>query len=300
VARQAGAAVVAAQLEVAVAGVEPPADDSGHGRGAPAGMRAAGLGIGAVTGMALDPQDPVVPPAGVVLARRAVAQLLARNFWWYYQRYGDVPHDEPIGMVREARGCRPESRLVGLGRHLARGVITKISRRRFRNRRLPGGRMRHPTLHALLLRGPAFALLWWVLSEGRHDGWALGAAAVVGATWASLVLSPPGRRRIHPAGLFAFLGFFLRSSIRGGVQVASMALHGRSALQPGLIELQVRLPPGGPRILLVNALTLMPGTLGVELARRTLRLHVLDARLPVVAEARALEAAIARMFGRQV
>ena len=71
------------------------------------------------------------------------------------------------------------------------------------------------------------------------------------------------------------------SSIRGGAQVAWMALRGPSALQPGLLELQVRLPPGGPRILLVNALTLMPGTLGVELARKTLRLHVLDERLPV-------------------
>jgi multicomponent Na+:H+ antiporter subunit E len=160
--------------------------------------------------------------------------------------------------------------------------------------------MRHATWHALRLRGAAFALLWWVLAEGRHDGWALGAVAVVGATWASLALSPPGRRRIHPAGLFAFLGFFLWSSIRGGAQVAWMALRGPSALQPGLLELQVRLPPGGPRILLVNALTLMPGTLGVELARKTLRLHVLDERLPVIAEARALEAAIARMFGRHV
>nr|WP_245232529.1 Na+/H+ antiporter subunit E [Thiorhodococcus minor] len=141
-------------------------------------------------------------------------------------------------------------------------------------------------------------LLWWVLVEGRHDGWALGALAVVAATWTSLTLAPPGRRRIRPAGLLAFLGFFLWSSIRGGMQVAAMAMRGRRALRPGLIELAVRLPPGWPRILLVNTLTLMPGTLGVELSRKTLRLHVLDERLPVVAEARALEAAIARMLRR--
>jgi multicomponent Na+:H+ antiporter subunit E len=202
-----------------------------------------------------------------------VARLLALDVWWYYQRYGDVPHGEPIRVIRA----------VGLDE---RG-----------SRRQTGGRMRNPKFHALFLRGAAFALLWWVLAEGRDDGWALGAAAVVGATWASLALSPPGRRRIHPVGLVAFLGFFLWSSIRGGAQVASMALRGRTALQPGLIELQVRLPPGGPRILLVNALSLMPGTLGVQLARRTLRVHVLDERLPVVAEARALEATIARLFG---
>lgn len=141
-------------------------------------------------------------------------------------------------------------------------------------------------------------LLWWVLVEGHHDGWALGLLAVAAATWASLTLAPPGRRRIRPFGLLAFVGFFLLSSVRGGMQVAAMALRGRSALRPGLIELAVRLPPGWPRILLVNALTLMPGTLGVALSRKTLRLHVLDERLPVVAEARALEAAIARMLRR--
>jgi multicomponent Na+:H+ antiporter subunit E len=157
--------------------------------------------------------------------------------------------------------------------------------------------MRHPTWRALRLRGAAFALLWWVLAEGSHEGWALGAVAVVLATGTSLSLLPPGGRRIHAGGFFVFLGFFVWSSIRGGVQVASLALRGRAALRPGLLELPVNLPPGGPRILLLNALSLMPGTLGVELVGKTLRLHVLDERQPIVAEARALEAAIARLLG---
>ncbi|QQO57175.1 MAG: Na+/H+ antiporter subunit E [Thiohalocapsa sp. PB-PSB1] len=160
--------------------------------------------------------------------------------------------------------------------------------------------MRTANWSAWPLRAAAFALLWWVLAEGRQDGWALGAVAVVCATWASLVLSPPARRRVQPGGLLVFLGVFLWGSIRAGAQVAWMALRGRAALRPGLLELQLRLSPGAPRILLVNALTLMPGTLGVDLSRRTLRLHVLDKRLPVLAEAQALEAVIARMFGRHI
>ena len=63
------------------------------------------------------------------------------------------------------------------------------------------------------------------------------------------------------------------------------------------MDLPVRLPPGGARLLLVNALGLMPGTLGVEMTTESLRLHVLDDRLPVLAEARALEAAIGAVFG---
>jgi len=51
-------------------------------------------------------------------------------------------------------------------------------------------------------------------------------------------------------------------------------------------------------LLLVNALGLMPGTVGVDMDETSLRLHVIDERLPVIAEARALETAIAGLFGR--
>ena len=146
-------------------------------------------------------------------------------------------------------------------------------------------------------RAGGFAALWWVLAEGRADGWALGVAAVALATWASWVLLPPGPGTVRPLGLLRFLAFFLWNSLRGGVQVAVLALRGRAALRPALVDLPVRLPPGGARLLLVNALGLMPGTLGVELAGDTLRLHVLDDRAPLIAEVRALEAAIAGIRG---
>jgi multicomponent Na+:H+ antiporter subunit E len=149
----------------------------------------------------------------------------------------------------------------------------------------------------LVSRSLSFALLWWVLAEGRVDGWLLGTVAVLAATWASLKLLPPGDHPVRIAGLLGFLWFFLWNSMRGGLQVAMLALRGRAALQPGLLELTVALPPGGPRILLVNVLGLMPGTLGVEMRDATLQLHVLDERLPVMAEARALETVIARLFG---
>ena len=98
------------------------------------------------------------------------------------------------------------------------------------------------------------------------------------------------------AGLMAFLRFFVWHSLRGGIQVAGMALRGRAALQPAIIELQVSLPPGSARILLVNALGLMPGTLGVDLDGANLRLQVLDDCQPIVAETRALEALITDLF----
>jgi multicomponent Na+:H+ antiporter subunit E len=41
----------------------------------------------------------------------------------------------------------------------------------------------------------------------------------------------------------------------------------------------------------------MPGTVGVDMNDAGVLLHVLDERLPIVAETRALEAVIARLFG---
>lgn len=152
-------------------------------------------------------------------------------------------------------------------------------------------------LRAILPRATVFAALWWVIAEGSHDGWMLGTVATILAVWASLVLLPPGNATVSLSGFFHFLGFFVWNSVRGGLQVSWMALRGRNSLQPGLLEIPVTLPPGGAQVLLVNTLGLMPGTASVEIADQKLLLHVLDARLPIRAETRALEAIIGRLFG---
>lgn len=152
-------------------------------------------------------------------------------------------------------------------------------------------------IRAILQRGLLFALLWWIAAEGRQDAWGAGLAAVAAATAASIVLLPPGRIRISTRSLFGFLGFFVLQSAKGGTQVALMALRPRLDLRPAVIELSLSLPPGLPRVLMAGVLGLMPGTVGVRLTGDRLRVHVLDERLPVAAEAAALEAHIARMFG---
>lgn len=152
-------------------------------------------------------------------------------------------------------------------------------------------------IRILWLRVLLFACLWWILAEGRLDGWLLGGVAVITATWTSVALWPQPAHGLRLAALPGFLAFFLVNSVRGGWQVALMALRGHKALQPTVLELPLNLPVGAPQILLTNVLGLMPGTLGVELADDRLRLHVLHQDLPVVAEVRALERRIAALFG---
>ena len=153
------------------------------------------------------------------------------------------------------------------------------------------------TLKPAITRALLFAVLWWLLAEGRVDGWPMGGLAVVAATWASMVLAPPAAPGLRLAALPGFLAFFLINSVRGGWQVAGMARRGCQALRPAFLELPLTLPMGAPRILLTYTLSLMPGTVGVELFDNHLRLHVLHQDLPVTQDAQALAQRIAALFG---
>lgn len=148
-----------------------------------------------------------------------------------------------------------------------------------------------------LFRAVVFALIWWVLAEGRMVGWGVGGVSVLLAAAASLILSPPAPGGVVWRCLPGFAWFFLRGSFRGGLQVAWLAFRPTDRLAPALLALPLHLPPGPQQVLLVNTLNLLPGTLGVELEEETLHLHVLDTRQPIAEEVRAVQARIARLYG---
>ena len=154
-------------------------------------------------------------------------------------------------------------------------------------------------LQAGLIRGLSLSLIWWILAEGRADSWAVGIPSIGLALVASLYLSPPGNSLFSMVGLFNFIGFFLLQSIKAGIQVARMTLQPRLDLSPALLEFKLTLPEGMARVLLVNTLNLLPGTLSVRIERDVLRLHVLDQRQPIEQEVRATEMHIARMLGQR-
>ena len=148
-----------------------------------------------------------------------------------------------------------------------------------------------------LRRVLTFAFAWWIAAEGNFAAWPLALIGIGAATAVSLWLLPPSTTpRIALTRVPAFLVFFIGQSLLGGVQVARLAFQPRSALQPGLLELPMALPPGLPRLLLTATLGLMPGTLGVNLGTTTLRIHVLDTRLPIRQHADILAGHIARLF----
>jgi multicomponent Na+:H+ antiporter subunit E len=147
----------------------------------------------------------------------------------------------------------------------------------------------------LATRGVLFSLIWWVLSNGDVSSWWIGVPAVVFAVMASVALIPP-----TPLVWRAWLGFvpfFLIRSLMGGVDVAWRAFHPRLPIAPELIEYPLRLPPGLPQVVMVNTVSLLPGTLCAELGKGMLKLHVLDGGHDFKSELEAIEQHVVRMFG---
>lgn len=153
-----------------------------------------------------------------------------------------------------------------------------------------------PLVWAVIWRTALFVLLWWVLSDGRLDSWTVGSGSVALATLLSLRLSPPTRGRVSFPGLLRFLTYFVFQSLRGGIQVAWFAMRPQTGLRPAMREIDLRLPEGIGRVLLINTLNLLPGTLSVELQGRQLCLHVLDEHVSAEAEVRMAETFLARML----
>lgn len=139
--------------------------------------------------------------------------------------------------------------------------------------------------------------LAWLLLNGL-DFLVVGVltAAVAALVPASLAQSRLPRVRLVPA--LVFLGFFLVESVRGAIDVGWRALSPSMPITPDFFRHPTDLPPGLPVGLFMGTLSLLPGTLSVEVEEdehgRTLVFHSLVG--DTTGEARSLEARIARLF----
>jgi len=146
-------------------------------------------------------------------------------------------------------------------------------------------------------RGTLLAGGWWVLTEGEARAWIVGVPVVLAATWASGKLVPAIRWRWRPLGLLRFAGFFLRHSVTGGIDVAWRALHPRRPLRPGFVVCPIRLPPGAARVWLASVISLLPGTLAVQLEEGHLLVHTVNTAAPVAVNVSRVEDRVADLFG---
>lgn len=176
-----------------------------------------------------------------------------------------------------------------------------------------------------LLRVGLLILLWWLLNGDDWLSWWIGAPAIALATAVSLIVVPPVTWRVAPLSLFGFILYFLGKSLWSSVDVAIRVFFPRKRipLQPAMLIYPLRLQGDFPIVLMANVISLLPGTLSVELKispedePKRLKVHTLDERgslwflqskrsrdsqleqdaSPVIADLRDLEARIAAIYG---
>lgn len=147
------------------------------------------------------------------------------------------------------------------------------------------------------MRLALLAVLWLVLTNADPSGWGYG-LVVVPLVWMLTVrVFPPGDYRVQPLYLPRFAAWFLVQSLVAGWDVSRRLLAPRLDVAPGEREVPFTLPEGSARWLAANMLSLMPGTLSVEVHGETLLLHCLDTAQDVDREVAETEQQVARLFG---
>lgn len=154
---------------------------------------------------------------------------------------------------------------------------------------------KHPG--AALWRAVGFAAFWLVLVGPNLASWIVGGPAVAAATLASLKLSEPRARSLSLPGLARFIPFFLWESLRGGFDVAARVMLPRLRVQPGTTTYNIRLRNPTARLVFLDSISLLPGTLSADLKGDLLWVHALEITADVDQGLMDLEERVADLFG---
>lgn len=151
-------------------------------------------------------------------------------------------------------------------------------------------------VRALLARALGFGALLWILAEGHGAHPVLSGLVALAAAATSLALVPVATFRLRLPGLVRFVPWFLAESVQGGLDVAGLALRRSPSLEQGFVDYPLALVVPAARTFFASVVSLLPGTLAIELRPDGLRVHVLDVRQDPEARLRPLEKRVGAMF----
>ncbi|MBU0676030.1 MAG: Na+/H+ antiporter subunit E [Proteobacteria bacterium] len=163
------------------------------------------------------------------------------------------------------------------------------------------GSMARPALHKyfgqrVLPRLILFELLWLVLAGTSPQSIMISLPVVIVATIASLILAPTLRYPISPLPLIRSLPLFLFLSLVSGFDVMKRVFHPDLPIRPGLISYHTRLPHGPPLALLLNCISLLPGTISADYRDSCILVHTIDTEQPAEKVIKKLEDRIGEIF----
>lgn len=148
-----------------------------------------------------------------------------------------------------------------------------------------------------LIRATLFSLVWLVLVGPDLASWIIGAPFVVAASLASIRLSDPAQGKPSALGLIRYVPYFLWESLRGGGDVAVRVMLPRVRVRPGTHDYPMRLRDPSARVVFIDSISLVPGTLSADLRRDVVTVHALDIESDLDTSLQDLESRVARVFG---
>lgn len=154
-----------------------------------------------------------------------------------------------------------------------------------------------PPWPALLLRVALYSGLWWVITEGNgHLGLGVVLAILIALCAPLNVATWP--KQLRWWRLPGFIGFVLKHSLLGALEVARLALARRYQANTHTQHYRFRRLTHHPQqLLMANLVNLTPGTLTLRLHNDTLAIHILHHHPQVEAQLQKLESRIAALYG---
>jgi multicomponent Na+:H+ antiporter subunit E len=161
----------------------------------------------------------------------------------------------------------------------------------------PEGRQGLHKAIAYALWAAVFVMLWLILSGPDSSSWIIGVPAVLGAVWAKSRLSDNRIGSLSPLGVIRSIPFFLWESLKGGTDVALRVLGPQVRVNPGYLDYRLRLRRPSARVLFMDVVNLLPGTLTADVQGDRATIHTLDRRGDPMRSLMALEERVAALFG---
>ncbi|MBK1645740.1 hypothetical protein CKO25_13985 [Thiocapsa imhoffii] len=157
---------------------------------------------------------------------------------------------------------------------------------------------RHPL--SGLLRGTLFMGLWFVFNGLDPQSLMIGIPTVIAATIMSMRLSPPRKRTLSVIGSIRFAPYFLWESLLGAIDVAARVLWPRMAVNPGFHSYRTRLRNPSARLVFIDSISLLPGTLSADLRGDVVEVHALDREADLDLSLSGLERQVAILFNESL
>jgi multicomponent Na+:H+ antiporter subunit E len=146
-----------------------------------------------------------------------------------------------------------------------------------------------------LLRIILFSFFWGLLVRFDQGSLGVGVAFILAASLLSLYLAQQQRKTKQwlrsPVSLLSFIVYFAVQSLRGGWEIAKLALSHKLRLSPGFVKYHTNF---------MQILSLLPGTVSARQHGRELTIHVMNMDTFDAAEIDDCQMRIKKLLGNPV